>query len=265
MKRGPQAGHRPWPVVDAVGRGRSSRRVLDRLGAEALHHPDARERLLDHAPTRRPALLEVGRRPGGAAVEKRVAATLRNGRAASDTSASLALIEKSTTATPSDHHHVGAATGMKTRNSWICWRSVLARAIELPGLGLVVVTEVEALQVGEQPAAQLGLGPQRDEEGGVAPDGRAPADDDGRRRRSATAHFTSTPRPYGRCRGRWPAGRAAGSTTLATVHSRAANTPTTIHAAAGPEGASHHAPPPSPHLTGRRSVLVDDVCHYLGS
>ena len=50
-----------------------------------------------------------------------------------------------------------------------CWMSVFARAMSWPVWALVVEREVQPLQVGEQPLAQVGLGAQRDAERGVAP------------------------------------------------------------------------------------------------
>ena len=56
---------------------------------------------------------------------------------------------------------------------------------ELTGLGLVVEREVQALQVREEPLAQVGLGPQRDPERGVAAE--AGARSPGRRRPATIA------------------------------------------------------------------------------
>ena len=72
------------------------------------------------------------------------------------------------TATASTVMALETVIGISTTKPWICCRSVAARRHELAGLGLVVEGEVQPLEVGEQAAPELGLGPVGDAEGEVA-------------------------------------------------------------------------------------------------
>ena len=70
-------------------------------------------------------------------------------------------------------------SGIITTKAWICWRSVLARLISWPVWALVVEREVQALEVGEQAVAQVGLDPAGLAEGEVAAEPVKMPDDDG--------------------------------------------------------------------------------------
>ena len=101
-----------------------------------------------------------------------MAATSSSGSVASATTASFALRTNSTIATPSDHHHVRARDRHEDEQHLHLLGVGADARHQLTDLGAVVVPEVQALQVVEEPAAQLGLGAQRDREGGGAPEVR---------------------------------------------------------------------------------------------
>ena len=107
----------------------------------------------------------------------------------------------------------------------ICWMSVFAYAISWPVCAWSWKREVQALQVRDEPHADVGLDAPREPERGVAPqagaDGLHRADRDDRRgqrqrdRRSSAA----------RSRGRSPRPRAAGPTTRAAAQTSPAPMP----------------------------------------
>ena len=65
-------------------------------------------------------------------VENRLATRLTNGSAPSASTARPALLTSRITATASTVAALAMNSGMKTRKKWICWMSLLARAISWP-------------------------------------------------------------------------------------------------------------------------------------
>src|SRR5439155_25601094 len=76
-----------------------------------------------------------------------------------------------------DHHDVGAGHGDEHEQHLHLFGIDAGPGHELADLRPVVVAEVKALQLVEEPAPQLRLGPERDLERGVAPVGREPTDE----------------------------------------------------------------------------------------
>ena len=65
-------------------------------------------------------------------VENRFDTRFRNGSAPSASRARPALLTSSTTATATTVAALAMNNGMKTRKNWICWMSLLARAMSWP-------------------------------------------------------------------------------------------------------------------------------------
>ena len=98
----------------------------------------------------------------------RVAAMLRNGSAPRPSSASTGLLMTMIVRTPIIVRQLAAVSGIRMTTVSTCWMSVFARAMSWPVWALVVEREVQPLEMGEQPLAQVGLGAERDAERGVA-------------------------------------------------------------------------------------------------
>ena len=164
-----QARQRHAAVVDAVG-GVREVLVLQLLGAEALHDPDAREALLDDVRDTGEPLLEAHRdrmqqrrEPDRGDEQQREASRARP-------TASFAFEHEQHDRDADDHHEVRAGDRDEHEQHLHLLGVGADPRHQLTDLGAVVVAEVQPLQVVEQPAAQLGFGPQRDRERGGAPE-----------------------------------------------------------------------------------------------
>ncbi len=152
---GPDHGRRHRLVVDVLGLGGEAA-GLDLLGAQALDHPHAGHRLLDHGrQLGRLALdahhvgVEAPREARGQHVQERQRAQGEQGQHRVDGGEDDRHQE--------DRHAVADGEGDHHHQGLDLLQVGVGPAHELTGLHLVVVGEVQALHVGEQPVAQVGL------------------------------------------------------------------------------------------------------------
>ena len=96
---------------------------------------------------------------GCSRVPNRRASTLSSGRRAEGEQREHRVDASRITATASTVHAFEIVSGIITRNCLHLVEVGVGPAHQLPGLGLVVVGEVQPLEVGEHAVAQVGLGP----------------------------------------------------------------------------------------------------------
>ncbi len=164
---GAQLGAGEGPVEDLVGLD-GQLGALALLGAEALHDADPRDALLDDPRVVAELLLELERhrvQPVGEA----------GGRHGEQGQRPECEHREEHVVEDHDEDHAGEEEGGGDREGQEDDDEVdlldvgVGAGHELAGLGAVVEREVELLQVGEQPLAQVGLDPVRDAERGVSP------------------------------------------------------------------------------------------------
>jgi hypothetical protein len=164
---GAQPGPGEGPVEDLVGLD-GQLGALTLLGAEALHDADPRDALLDDPRVVPELLLELERHRVQPVGET-------GGRHREQGQRPQREHRQEHVAQDHDEDHAGEEEGGGDREGQqdddeVDLLDVAVRpGHELAGLRAVVEREVELLQVGEQPLAQVGLDPVRDAERGVAP------------------------------------------------------------------------------------------------